>query len=56
MLFNFRIMYSCVENTGVPDNHDLLGNMEEEDCTASEANTPKPLFDPAWFKANREVQ
>lgn len=36
---------------------DVNGNCEEEKCTADEEeNSPKPLFDPALFKANREVQ
>ena len=35
---------------------DINGNhSSDEGVPRSDANSPTPLFDPAWFKANREV-
>ena len=58
--------YSCLTNSSSHnqtnafryflDILDISGNhSSDERVSRNDANSPTPLFDPAWFKANREV-
>ncbi|CAB4023760.1 Hypothetical predicted protein, partial [Paramuricea clavata] len=58
---------SCSSNSSSHNQHDafryfmdildISGNhVSDETVSRNDANSPTPLFDPAWFKANREIR